>query len=162
EQDSPFPPGVDSWVRTFKARWIQEPRPAAAAGGNAAKGSWQIFAVSQNPLVGKLQDDLSVVIPAGGVALILDAELNQRQIGTMLTAVQKALNRQRDSAPVFFILLHHGGGAALAKTLFLEAPGSTVCCVETPAHHPQAAKWLIEEASTTHGFREVRYDEQGG
>ena len=45
-EESPFPPGVDSWVRTFKIEWIQRPLAAAAIqrlAESTPTADWQIF-----------------------------------------------------------------------------------------------------------------------
>jgi enediyne polyketide synthase len=67
---------------------------------------------------------------------------------------QKALTR--------FVLVQSGDGASsFAKTLHLESPDTTVCIVDVPFEHPQAAAWVVQEAVAAEGFVEARYDLSG-
>ncbi len=160
--DSPFPPGVDSWVRTFKVEWVQQSlvllphRPAATT-----IGDWEFFGDENHPLRTTLESELASTMGQGGVALLLNENPTEQGVGEMLRAARHALVRFSPQSPGVFVVVHRGGGAALAKTLLHECPGASVCVVDAPLQHPMAAKWVAAEALQTDGYNESRYDDAG-
>ncbi|MGA2440960.1 MAG: SDR family NAD(P)-dependent oxidoreductase [Tepidisphaeraceae bacterium] len=163
-EESPFPPGVDSWVRTFKIEWIQRPLAPAAIQRpveSTPNGDWQIFHEARHPLAASLKSELSAAMPQGGVALLLHADPDSTCVGAMLASARAALARFSPGSAGIFIVVHRGVGAALAKTLWLECPGIAACVVDVPLDHPSAAKWVTAEALVARGYCESRYDSSG-
>jgi enediyne polyketide synthase len=160
-----LPSGVDSWVRPFSIQWIERPLPLRLADGErrgepspVRTGGWQVMSSSGHPLAEPLRRAFSHT-DGEGVVLCLPEELTEVPVGLLLQSAQTALAMK---AGARFVLVQHGRGAAsLARTLHLERPDITVCVVETPFDHPQAADWVRMEALSARGFVEVRYDASG-
>jgi enediyne polyketide synthase len=72
----------------------------------------------------------------------------------------RAVLAERENAR-FVLVQQGGGGAAFARTLYLEAPQVTTCVVNVPVAHPQAVEWVLAEARAAVGYSEAHYDASG-
>jgi enediyne polyketide synthase len=157
-EDTPFPSGIDTWVRGFKIIWVKRALPTIRASSDRARNAWQLFAKEECALRPSLKTALSKAVPQGGVVLCLPPMPDESCIAMMLAAARAVLSGGEKRC----VIVHHGrGGAALGKTLFLESPNTTVCCVDVPADAPAAVDWIAAEARAIEGFVEVRYDRAG-
>ncbi|HEY3570766.1 MAG TPA: SDR family NAD(P)-dependent oxidoreductase, partial [Thermoanaerobaculia bacterium] len=146
------PAGVDTWVRPFTVEMVERPlTPAVEVEG---AGSWRVIAPAGHPLAPAL-----ATLPGGGIALCLPPEVDERHPGLFVEAARAALAAER---PLRFLLVQEGGvGAAFARTLHLEIPGTTVCAVRLPYDHRQALSWIAAEAAAASGYSEAHYDSNG-
>jgi enediyne polyketide synthase len=172
------PPGVDSWVRPFVVEWAKAPFRQPAPGGSSHEfkaamkpntlhgrfefmgqsASWEVLASPDHPLADSLREIFRQT--AGeGVVVCHPSSPDERHLGLLLQGAHGALRRKQ---PARFVLVQSGGGAgSFAKTLQLESPETTVCIVDVPFDHPQAAAWVRDEAAVAEGFVEARYDASG-
>ncbi|MCI0461425.1 MAG: type I polyketide synthase [Gemmataceae bacterium] len=151
------PAGVDSWVRTFTVELIERPLPRARPWTGA--GSWQVLSAADHPLREPLQQAFARAGGEGGVVVCLPPQPDERHVGLLLESARTLLARR---GPAHFVLVQHsGGGAALARTVHLEASGVTTCVVDVPADHPQAVAWVVAEARAATGYVEAHYDTAG-
>lgn len=150
------PSGVDTWTRCFKVELIEQPRHAQQSA--AGESNWQVMATPDHPLAHRLQDAFARC--AGqGVVIALPPQTGEREIGVLLEAAHAVLARGEGSR---FVMVEHGSGAAaLARTLYCEAPWITTCVVNVPIEHPQAVDWVMAEAMTATDFTEAHYDRTG-
>ena len=152
------PAGIDTWVRPFVVELVERarPRPRIAA-GHVARG-WQVFAPTGYPLAAALRPALDGM-KSGGVALVLPPGADERHVTLMLEAAHAVLALDR---PTRFLMVQDGtGGAALARTLFLEAPGVATTVVDVPAEHPCAVEWIVGEIEAPSEYVEAHYDATG-
>ncbi|MBD0344611.1 MAG: SDR family NAD(P)-dependent oxidoreductase, partial [Coleofasciculus sp. Co-bin14] len=80
-------------------------------------------------------------------------------IELLLEGVRAVLAQRKNAR--FVLVQQSGGGAALARTLYLEAPQVTTCVVNVPVDHPQAVEWVLAEARAAVGYCEAHYDASG-
>lgn len=150
------PVGVDTWTRCFTVELIEQRLLARQAA--AGESNWQVMATPDHPFANRLQEAFATC--AGrGVVLALPPDASERDISLLLEGAHAVLARGEGTR---FILVEHGSGAAaLARTLYLEAPWITTCVVNVPVDHPQAVEWIIAEAQTASGFIEAHYERTG-
>jgi enediyne polyketide synthase len=161
------PPGVDTWIRAFTVEMVERPlprRPPASmrdsSGGGIGGGGtgWRVIAPPQHPLAGAIGRELSQA-GGDGVVLCLPPEPSERDVGLMLEAAHATLRRPGGAR--FVLVQHGGGGAAFARTLHLEAPDVTTCVIDVPLDHPEAARWVVAEATAASRHVEAHYDGSG-
>ena len=167
------PAGVDSWVRAFTVEWVEAPpprppaadRPAAAPVGAGGASGWRLIAPPGHPLAADLERELAAV-GGGGVALIMPplpvSGCFDECLDLFQAAAPPVLAAAAGGAPATLLVVHEVGGAGgFARTLHLEAPGTTTCVVDVPFAHPLAARWAAAEAAAARGYAEARYDRAG-
>ena len=160
-----LPLGLDSWVRTFTVELVERslPRRQSSAG---SQGSWRVIATPDHPLAEPLQEAFKHC-EGHGVVVCLPAELEictaslqeMPHIELLLEGSRAVLAEQENAR--FVLVQQGGGGAALARTLYLEAPQVTTCVVNVPVAHPQAVEWIFAEARAAVGYSEAHYDASG-
>ncbi len=150
------PPGVDTWTRCFKVDLIEQPLTARQTA--AGESNWQVMAAPDHPLASRLQDAFARC--AGqGVVVALPPQTGEREISLLLEAAHAVMARDAGSR---FVMVEDGSGAAaLARTLYTEAPWITTCVVNVPFEHPQALDWVLAEAMAATDFTEAHYDRAG-
>jgi enediyne polyketide synthase len=153
-----LPAGLDAWVRSFGAEWVERPQMRAPA--QAGGGQWRIFAPEGHPLAPALRQRLPALAPGPGVAVCLSPRLETADAARLLEAGRAALE---SSGPSRFLVVHHGGGGgAFARTLHLEAPRIATIIVDAPAEPGPVADWIVAEAAAcAEGLVECRYDAAG-
>lgn len=155
-----MPTGVESWVRSFAVTWVPRTRPQR----EVRKGkAWQLLTTADYPLAEAMQSAFAKA-GGGGVVLCLPPTTDETQVGLLLQATRQVLAETEH--PRFVVVQHtagvNNGGAALARTLHLEAPQVATCVIDLPIDHAQAVEWTVAEAlATAAGFTEARYDEEG-
>jgi len=155
-----MPTGVESWVRSFSVEWVARARPPR----EVRKGKvWQVFTTADYPLVEAMQSAFAEA-GGGGIALCLPPTTDETQVGLLLQATRQVLAEAEH--PRFVVVQHtaggNNGGAALARTLHLEAPHIPVCVVDLPLEHAKTVEWAVAEAlATAAGFTEACYDAAG-
>jgi enediyne polyketide synthase len=150
------PPGVDTWTRCFKVEMIEQPLTARQTA--AGESNWQVIAAPAHPLANRLQDAFASC--AGqGVVIALMPQTGEREIALLLEAAHAVLARGAGSR--FIMIEHDGGAAALARTLYCEAPWITTCVINLLIDHPHALDWVIAEAMAATDFTEAHYDRAG-
>ena len=145
-----IPAGVDAWVRPFTTRLVPRPlRATRPLEPQSSADTWQIF--------GNPPPALAQALPSpGGVLLWLPPDPGESLAGLMLDAAKAA---QRSSR--FVVVQHGGGGAALARTVFLEARDLAVCVVDLPAGDPRAIERIAAEAAAARNYTDVHYPASG-
>lgn len=152
-----IPDGVDSWVRSFSVVLFDEAAPAAPVNAQAAE--WKISTPSDYTLEEALRARLDRAPGNGGSIVCLPPDPVEADVERLLSAMREMLQSRRTAT---FVLVQHGGGAAsMVRTLHLEAPEIDTVIVDVPIDNPQAAEWIMLEAATAGGHREVVYDQQG-
>ena len=159
-QEDLLPAGVESWVRPFAVEWVAMPCPQRQV---YLGETWQVLAPENYPLAEAMQGAFAEA-GGGGIVVCLPPETNESHVGILLQGAQQAL--AQENTPRFVVVQHTGGnqngGAALARTLHLEAPHIPTCVVDVPLDHVQSVEWAVAEAlATAAGFAEARYDEDG-
>lgn len=150
------PAGVDNWTRCFTVELSE--RRLEARQTAAGESNWQVIAPPDHPLGHRLQSAFATC--AGqGVVLALPPQVGEREVGLLLEAAHAALAGGEGGR---FVMVEQGGSAAaLARTLYQEAPWVAVCVINLPFDHPQAAEWVVAEAKAATGFTEAHYDRAG-
>ncbi|MFH7029534.1 MAG: SDR family NAD(P)-dependent oxidoreductase [Heteroscytonema crispum UTEX LB 1556] len=160
-----LPSGVDAWVRTFTVELVEQSlsRRQISAG---PPGYWQVITTADHPLAEPLQEAFQHC-KGRGVVVCLPAAL---EVGTtslqeipdieLLLEGSRAVLADPENAQ-FVLVQQGGGGAAFARTLYLEAPQVKTCIVNVPMDHPQAVEWILAEAKTVVGYSEAHYDASG-
>src|SRR5205085_119178 len=148
--------GVDSWTRCFTVELVEQPLPSSEAA--AGEGDWQVFATPGHPLAEPLREAFARY--AGrGVVVALPPRPGESEVGILIEAAHAALAAGKGTR---FVMVEDGGGAAaLARTLYVEAPWITTCVVNTPIDHSQAVRRVVAEALTATGYSEAHYDADG-
>ena len=148
------PQGVDDWVRAFVVEWVETPAPVQRAAVPVdTADAWIVLADVAHPLAEALAVQLRAS-GGSGVAVCLPAKPSLDDARRLLQAARQCM-----AARTRLLVVHAGGGAALAKTLHLES-GLPVCTVELPMA-PAAAAWAAAETRSGRGFVEVRYSADG-
>ena len=153
------PLGIDTWIRAFQVRYIEQPPAPRQARDQAQEhANWKIFAPPDYPLANALQR-ASKNLLGDGVLVCLPPGLQKASLSLILQGTQEVF---KNAKPSYFVLVQHAsGGAGVARTLAQEAPQHTVCVVDVPLTHPQAVEWILAEIQMARGYHEVIYDEQG-
>lgn len=148
--------GVDTWTRCFTVELSKQPLGARQTA--AGESNWQVITTPDHPFADRLQAAFATC--AGqGVVLALPPDACERDICVLLAGAHAALARGEGTR---FVLVEHGSGAAaLARTLYLEAPWITTCVVNVPVDHPHAVEWITAEAQAASDFTEAHYDRTG-
>lgn len=158
-EDGEVPAGVGSWVRAFVVERVERALPRGAAGAQGAQGGWRVLASPGHPLAEPLRAALAGARLGPGAAVCLPPDADERHVGLLLEGAREVLAAP---GPARFLLLQHGGGgAAFARTLYLEASRATVCVVEVPAGRPEAVEWALAELRAAEGYTEAWYDAEG-
>ncbi len=156
-EDERFPPGVDSWTRTFTVELRERPLPPARSPHGS--GTWEIFAPLGDPLGESLGQPFRAQAQGDGVVVCLPPEPDDRSVGMLLAGARAALKKKE---PAYFVLVQHGGGgAALARTLHLEAQALTTCVVDVPAGSPETPARALAEVRSAVGYVEAYYGADG-
>ncbi len=159
-EEAHMPAGVESWVRCFTVDWVARPRPQR----QVRKGKvWQVITAADYPLAAAMQSAFAAA-GGGGIVLCLPPTTDETQVGLLLQAARQVLAETEH--PRFIVVQHtaggNNGGAALARTLHLEAPHIAVGVVDLPLDHSKTVEWAVAEAlATTTGFTEAHYDAEG-
>ncbi|MCA2218282.1 type I polyketide synthase [Jidongwangia harbinensis] len=146
--------GAADWVRAFET----VPVPAARPVGHRTPARWTVLADEEQPWRAEVATAFGPVdgddAAPRGILLVLGARRDAATAHRLLAAAREAADPARCDR---FAVLHHGGAAGLAKTLFLERPGLPVRVIEMP---PGPSAGLLAEAraeaETGGGFAEVR------
>lgn len=191
EADEPFPAGIDAWVRPFGVEWVEETPPREPAPGEPDPEGFRVVAPPEHPLVGEPEscDTLERKLAGSGrrgVALLLPpldhlspASLPQEATTSASLCLQAAreilrfdvarsggaapaVGESEGSGPCLLVLQQGGGGGGFARTLHLEHRELDVAVVDLPFDHPEAPAWAAAEAAAARGYRESRYDADGG
>lgn len=163
-------PGVEAWFRAFTVELIPEPLEPPPAPDRSSR--WQVIAPEGYSWTEILAQQFRQMLPHSvvssadplpsplfNVIVCLPPLPNEAHLALLVKAAQAALDQRNECK---FVLVQHGKGAAgFARTLHLEAPRITVCVVNVPSGHPQAAEWVVLEALAAHGYREAHYDSSG-
>ncbi|MBK8269990.1 MAG: SDR family NAD(P)-dependent oxidoreductase [Planctomycetes bacterium] len=149
--------GVEAWIRPMVVRHVERPFVVRRASHDFGNG-WRVIAPSNHPLSKKLGEALACSASGGGIALCLPANPESGSVEPMLESAKAVLV---DNASRFIVVQQNGGGAALARTLHLERPDIDVAVIDVPFNHPEAASWIVAEASHASGFMEAHYDAEG-
>ena len=150
-----IPPGAGAWIRTFTVDLVERPLPPRAV--SDGDGGWHLIAPPGYPLATVLQEAFAG-LRSGGVMVCLPPHPDQQHVGLLLEGARRVFE---DQAAQFVLVQHGGGAAAFARTLFLEAPDVVTCVVDVPIGHPEAARWITEEARHATGYAEAHYDALG-
>lgn len=153
------PPGVAAWVRAFTVDWVERERPQRPPPQTAPSRTPRLLADPAHPLRQALEQALAAR-PGAGRVVALPAEPGPAMVDALLDAARQALAAPEDA---LVVVQHGGGGSGFARSLHLEAPWLPVAVVDVPYDDPRAAEWVAAEAvALAEGFREVRYDGEGG
>jgi enediyne polyketide synthase len=153
------PAGVDSWIRTFQVQYLEKSLPVRPLlVTEQSESAWHVLTPSNYPLAAALSKACAGLAGAG-VLVCLPPQPQNEHIALLLQGVHEVLERGEGCS--FVLLQHGGGGASVARTLYLEASKHRVCVVDVPVNHPQTVEWVCAEIQTAHGYTEVVYDEQG-
>jgi enediyne polyketide synthase len=151
------PAGVDTWVRAFTVDLVERPRPQRTPPPRG--DAWRVLAPEGHDLADRLRAALARDVPGGGVAVCLPPEPGLEHLDLLLEGAQAALRHRDDTR--FVLVQHGGGGAALARTLHIEAPQITTCVVDVLPGDDGAVERITAEAAAATGYVEAHYDEAG-
>jgi enediyne polyketide synthase len=156
-EEERFPAGVDSWLRAFTVELKESPLPPPRPLPGA--GTWEVFAPPDHALGESLGRLFRSRGEGAGVVVCLPPEPDEPSVGLLLAGARAALGRE---GPAHFVVVQHGGGgAALARTLHLEARSLTTCVVDVPAGCPETPAWVLAEVRSAAGYVEAHYDAGG-
>jgi enediyne polyketide synthase len=147
--------GTGDWVRAFRAVPVPAPGPA----GERTAVRWEVRVGDDHPARDRIREAFAPApvddADSGrGILVVLGGRREAAAAHRLLAAARDAAGT---SGCDRFAVLHRGGAAGLAKTLFLERPDLPVRVIELPAdadHRLLAA--ARAEAETGAGFAEVR------
>ncbi len=158
EESDLFPPGLDSWVRSFRVDLVER-GPRLNPIVETRSGAWKIFAANDDSFVEALRRKFAEYPESGVVVILTASDPDEWIIATLLQAAREVLNVNSHSR---FVLVQEGrSAAAFARTLHLEAPRIKTCVVNVPRSHPDAADWIVAEAFVVDKYAEAHYDDQG-
>ncbi|HLK52327.1 MAG TPA: type I polyketide synthase, partial [Candidatus Angelobacter sp.] len=149
-----YPTGVDSWIRALGIELVEEPPRHAPV---RSPGKWDVIGIEESSLRDRLREEFNSV-PGDGIVCCVPDELNEQNAFFLLQSARVAVEQKRSQ--IVFVQ-HFGGAGALARALYLENPAIKVAVVNVPAEHPDAARWVVAEASGNQGFVEAYYDPAG-
>lgn len=161
-----FPPGVASWLRAFRAEWVERPlaarRPPVAPGLRTA--AWQVVVASPaGPSAERLAETLrerlaAEVADEPGVVLLLPDEPEASALAGFLAAA-RALP---EGGPARFVVVdRRGGGGGFARTLHLERPKVRTLRIEADPADPRTPDRIVAEVaaqSRSRGHLETRWE----
>lgn len=151
------PSGVDTWIRPFQVVYKEVPLSGRRS-QYTNQSSWQVLAPPDYPLA---EDFKRACARLGGEGVLVCLP-NQREVQHLSLLLQGAREvLSRESSCTFVLVQHGGGGAGIARTLYLEAPKHVVCVVDIPSGHPEAVEWVLAEIQTARGYTEALYDANG-
>src|SRR5207248_11028944 len=121
-------------------------------------GVWRVIAPPDYPFTASLEQAFASY-SGKGVIVCLPPEPDERHVALLLEGARLVLAEREVTH--FILVQHGGGGAAFARTLYLEAPRITTCVVDVPLDHPQAIEWVLAEGKAAVGYSEAIYDTFG-
>lgn len=149
------PAGVAAWLRPFTVEWRERSRSA----GERVACAWTVAAPDDHPFGDALReafdsgpgDDREAgIVIAPGPGRTVDGA------AWLLSTVREVVAGGRHAR---VLVLHDGGGGAVGRTLFLEAPKLSVRVVELATQPtPEHLARVREDAETGTGFDEARFD----
>ncbi|GGM24421.1 type I polyketide synthase [Micromonospora yangpuensis] len=146
--------GVGSWVRVFDHHLV--PRPAAQTAGT---GRWELVGnLAGHPLADRIRQVFATDRPEPlGRLLALPPGLTGIPAEEIVAALRDS---HTDRRPL--VVLHHGGvGAAVGRSLAVEAPQAAVLVVETPADLDGLRLAALEAGQGFTGYQEVVFGADG-
>lgn len=151
--------GVDTWIRAFQVVHVEQPLSLSSRRvSEQPECRWTVLTPPDYPF----GDDLKAAcahLEGSGVIVCLPPALDERHIPLLLQGAHEVL--RKDCASTFVLVQHGGGGAGVARTLYLEAPKHTICVVDVPPAHPQTVDWVLAEIQAAHGYSEALYEVDG-
>src|SRR5260370_4448135 len=152
-----IPCGVDSWIRAFQVAYVEKPlhRSQSRLIGQSA---WKVLAPPEYPLAEDLKKACAR-LRGEGVIVCLPPDPPEKHLPLLLQGAREVLGQE--TACHFVLVQQGGGGAAIARTLALEAPKQVVCVVDVPPEHPHAVDWVLAEIQAASGYTEAVYDVNG-
>ena len=145
------PGGIESWIEPFRIALVERARPERTS--DIPAGEWNVIA----PAGLRLKIAIEKGLRGHGRGVVVCLPENADEHISLLLQGARLLNGKS-----FFIVVHHGNGAAaFARVLHLETPGVTTCVVCVPPDNPRAAEWVIAEARAAVGYTETHYDVHG-
>lgn len=150
---APTVAGVAAWARPWRVDLDEVPLPAAAetAGEN---GTWHVYAAADHPFAATLAAALGQAGLGSGVLVCLPPDCTEDDLEPALLGARQALS----AGATRFVLVGQGrGGAAIARTLHLEAPTVRVTVLHLRAG-AEAVERVVREVAATASFAEVHYD----
>src|SRR5712692_2887307 len=157
EEHMRSPSGVDSWIRVFQVEYVEKPLVRSQS-RLPSQSAWKVLAPSEYPFAEDLKKACAL-LEGEGVLVCLPPQPDERHLPLLLQGAHELLSRE--SACHFVLVQHGGGGAGIARTLYLEAPKQAVCVVDVPPEHPQAVDWVLAEIQAARGYTEAVYDVNG-
>jgi enediyne polyketide synthase len=157
EAESTGPPdGIGPWTRVFLVRPVERPKPALPRAAGAPQ--WEVLADEGHPLARVLAEAFARDGAGSGVAVCLSSPPAEADVVRLLDGARAAMTARGTR----FVVVHDGGGgSAFARTLHQESPATPVTVVDVPFDHPDAAAWVVAEASSGGGFAEAGFDRAG-
>lgn len=153
---TPYAAGAAAWARPWRVDL--DAVPIGPPAGPEGAGQWHVYAPPDHPFAEDLRAALHQASLGGGVLVCLPEQSAETDLHLALHGAKKALAVGPDAR---FVLVGHGrGGAAIAKTLRLEAPQMRVTVVHLPAG-PDAVDRVVAEVAATVSFTEAHYDGDG-
>lgn len=167
--------GVDSWVRPFAVDFVES--AAAPAPRGPVDNDWRVIAPPDHPearaLGERLRDagdgrgraaaETAGAVAAGGrapgIVVWLPPGSPAAQVPPLLEAARAVLSRPEGARLV--VVQEAPGGAAFARTLYLEEPRLRVAVVTVPGGLEASVEWVMAEALSGEGYSEARYDGRG-
>jgi enediyne polyketide synthase len=156
------PPGIDSWVRSFRVELVETRYPAAPLRGYRRTDGdecWQVVAPEDLEWACAWGEALSREVGGQGVLLVLPPGPLVSRVRLLLQGAKALVARL--GIERFVLVQSEGGGAAFAKTVALEYPHLATCVVDLPWEHPRSLDWLVSETRAAVGYTEVHYDHSG-
>lgn len=149
--------GVDSWVHAFCVELVE--RPLGQSKHSNRNGPWEVVTFDEDSFSESLRHKFAESETGGGILVCLPAEADETFVAGLLEAARAAVMKTGQTR--FVVVQNHKGVAALARTLYLEAPHVTTCVVRVPRNQPNAVEWILAEALAADRFTEAHYDEVG-
>lgn len=155
-ETTPSVAGAAAWSRPWRVDFDAVPlgpRPAPES-----NGQWQVYAPTEHPFAPALTEALGQARVGGGVLVCLPPLCAEADLELALLGARAAL--AGDPGHRFVLVGEGRGGAAIARTLRLEAPHLRVTIVDLPTD-AAAVDRVVDEVAATVSFSEVRYDADG-
>ncbi|GAA5179029.1 type I polyketide synthase [Rugosimonospora acidiphila] len=155
EAAPPVVAGIADWVRVFAARPVPAPAPLPVP------RRWEIVGdLSGHPLAAAIREAFPTGPGEGQLTrlLALPPGLGPVPVGDVVDALRSC---QRDGRPL--VVLHHAGvGAAVGRSLAVEAPEVPVLVVEAPPTPAGIASAATEAEQDPDGYAEIVLGVAGG
>ncbi|MGC5032703.1 SDR family NAD(P)-dependent oxidoreductase [Micromonospora sp. DT229] len=153
---TPSVAGAAAWSRPWRVDFDVVPLGPRPAPENT--GRWQVYAPTEHPFAAALIEALGRARVGGGVLVCLPPHCTEADLELALRGAREALTGEPGHR---FVLVGEGrGGAAIARTLRLEAPHLRVTIVDLPTD-AMTVERVVDEVAATASFVEVRYDAHG-